>query len=76
MRLRRIIGTLMALAAGWLIWSASARVEDFLELPDLLPLVRLGAVVAGVAVLEHVFVALQPLLSERSDKADNGGLGE
>lgn len=76
LRPRRILGTLLALAAGWLIWSASASAADLLKWPDSLPLVRLGAVVAGVTALEYVFAALRPLFAERPASGAQGGTGE
>lgn len=66
LRPRRLLGTLLAIGAAWLIWSASASLADWLRWPALLPLVRLGAVVAGVTALEYVFAALRPLLTERT----------
>lgn len=62
--LRRVVGTVLAVAAAWGIWRASAGLADYLNWPDLLPLVRLGAVVVGVTLLEWVFTALRPVFSE------------
>lgn len=64
--LRRLGGTLLAVAATWGIWRASAAVVDHLNWPDLLPLVRLGAVVVGVTLLDWIFTALRPVFSESS----------
>ena len=64
--LRRLGGTFLAVAATWGIWRASAAVTDYLNWPDLLPLVRLGAVVAGVTLLDWIFTALRPVFSESS----------
>jgi hypothetical protein len=61
-----MIGTLLALGAGWLIWAGSASLADILKWPTLLPLVRLGAVVVGVTALDYAFAVLRPLLDERT----------
>ena len=50
--LPRIVATLLALLSGYLVWRASDFVVDLLQLPDLLPIERLGAVVLGVSCLE------------------------
>jgi hypothetical protein len=75
-RLRRLTGTLMAIGAGWAIWNASASVADVLNWPELLPLVRLGVVVAGITALEYVFAAMRPLLGEQHASGSAKGAGE
>lgn len=74
LRPRRVIGTLLALGAAWAIWWASASVADFLKWPALLPIVRLGAVAAGVTALEYVFAGLRPLLGEPPASPDQGAV--
>lgn len=76
LRPRRIVGALLAMGAGWLIWDGSARLVEFLKWSDFLPLVRLGAVVAGVTALEYAFAALRPLLAERPARGASEGAGE
>lgn len=73
LRPRRVIGTMLALVLGYGLWRLSDVVVDLLQWPDLLPLVRLGAVVVGVTCLEFVFAALRPLLRETRAQALTAG---
>jgi len=73
--LPRMLGTTLALLAGYLIWRGSDAVVELLQWPDLLPIVRLCAIVVGVSCLEFLVQRLRRLLSSEAQAPTAGDGG-
>src|SRR4051794_34903811 len=70
--LPRMLGTVLALLSGYLIWRGSDVVVELLQWPDLLPVVRLCAIVLGVSCLEVLVQRLRRLLPSEAQAPTTG----
>jgi hypothetical protein len=66
--------TLAAVGLGYWLWTFSAKVEEWVAVPSLLPVVRLGVIVFGLSVAEAIYRYTSQWLSSRQSRDQSEGI--
>ena len=66
--------TLGAVALGYGLWTLSSKVEDWVAVPALLPVVRLGVLGLGLSLSDMIYRYLSGRLLSRISRDLNEGL--
>gem|GEM_PF-5450238 len=66
--------TIAVLALGYGLWIFSDTVENWVGMPMLLPLIRLGVIVAGLSAAELIYQAMSHWLSSRHTSDNSKGI--
>ena len=58
--------TLAAIALGYGLWVWSSKVEDWIGIPELLPIIRLVVIIAGLTVAEMAYQRAAQFIAQKN----------
>ena len=58
--------TLAAIALGYGLWVWSSMVEDWIGIPELLPIIRLVVIIAGLTVAEMAYQRAAQFIAQKN----------